>query len=457
MLTLVAGALIVVACTNNLANPAPAPTAPPDAFASTPTIAGIPTTTLTPPTTIPDERVVLQRVDPVSLQPLTAFDPIPVGDWMWGSKVSDDGRFLATTVGDDAGDTELRLFDLRSWQPVTKWSESADWIVHINEFGTVYYITYQSTPELRLATVDGNESTLVASLPLHYSVWGADAVSDEMILVYGTKPAEPGSGHPDQAFVSTIGLDETGGVITEIPVPGVQIGSVDPVSQGPWASYLYTSPSFTWDPVGRRLLIVHADEAVVTEVGIDSGQVVEHELTPPMEPLSAGARRWSALRSDGRSLYVATSAVALIEDDADWMVRSTPSGVMSIDTATWQVTASSDEAVSVAWVSPNGEGLIAAGFTTDESESVYVYESTGLYLLDAADLSVRVHYPPEHDDQSWGPVTFSEAGSIAYVSTWLNTPRVHALELASGEMLSTTESTETLEMIGPVGVLASNR
>jgi hypothetical protein len=86
-----------------------------------------------------------------------------------------------------------------------------------------------------------------------------------------------------------------------------------------------------------------------------------------------------------------------------------------------------------------------------------VYESTGLYLLDGADLSVRVHYPPEHDDQSWGPVTFSEAGSIAYVSTWLNIPSVHALELSSGEILSTTESTETLEMIGPVGVLASNR
>jgi hypothetical protein len=72
MVTLVAGALFVVACTNNLANPAPPPTAPPDAFASTPTIAGIPTTTLTP-TTIPDERVVLERVDPVSLQPVEAF------------------------------------------------------------------------------------------------------------------------------------------------------------------------------------------------------------------------------------------------------------------------------------------------------------------------------------------------------------------------------------------------
>jgi hypothetical protein len=31
------------------------------------------------------------------------------------------------------------------------------------------------------------------------------------------------------------------------------------------------------------------------------------------------------------------------------------------------------------------------------------------------------------------------------------------LELASGEILSTAESTETLEMIGQVGVLASNR
>jgi hypothetical protein len=128
-----------------------------------------------------------------------------------------------------------------------------------------------------------------------------------------------------------------------------------------------------------------------------------------------------------------------------------------IDTTTWAIVGQSTEPVSDFWISPTGDGLIASGYTTEESESVYLSQSTGMYLLDPSDLSIRVHYPPERDDQWWGPVTFSQAGSIAYVSTWLEKPLVHALELTSGEILSTVESTETLEMIGPVGVLASNR
>jgi hypothetical protein len=350
----------------------------------------------------------------------------------------------------------LRLIDLQSWQSVAAWPESGDFIAHINEFGTVYYISYLSTPEFRLATLDGNGSTLVAALPPHYSIWGADAVSEEMLVTYGTKPAEPGSGNPDQVAIATIELDEAGGVLTEIPLPEVRIGSVDPVSQGPWASYLYTSPSFTLDPVGGRLLIGHGDEDVVSEVNLETGEVIEHPVAGTVD-LGSGARRTSVLSPDGRTLYVATQSVELIEDDDDWRVITRPAGVKAIDTTTWDMVVRTDEPVSNIWVAPNGEALIASGYSTSESESVYVEESTGLYLLDPSDLSVRVHYPPEREDQFWGPVTFSEAGSIAYVSTWLNTPIVHALELASGEILSTAESTETLEMIGPVGVLASNR
>ena len=115
--TFVAVLLIVAACTNGGTSETQ-PAAPPDAFASTPTIGGIPTTTLTPPTTVPAERVALQRVDPVSLQPISAFDPIPMGDYIWGSKVSPDGSYLAATANQDSGSTELRLVDLHSWLPV---------------------------------------------------------------------------------------------------------------------------------------------------------------------------------------------------------------------------------------------------------------------------------------------------------------------------------------------------
>ncbi len=103
------------------------------------------------------------------------------------------------------------------------------------------------------------------------------------------------------------------------------------------------------------------------------------------------------------------------------------------------------------------ETLLGSGYTTEESESVSVSESTGLYLLDPSDLSVRVHYPPETPEQWWGPVTFTDSGVDRIRLDLGSSPKVNAIEMATGEFLSTAEGTETLEMIGPVGVLASNR
>jgi DNA-binding beta-propeller fold protein YncE len=450
--TFVAVLLIVVACTNGEASDTQ-PTAPPDAFASTPTIGGIPTTTLTP-TTIPAERVALQRVDPVSLQPMRAFDPIPMGDYIWGSKVSPSRSYLAATVNQDSGSTELRLVDLQSWLPVTSWPETADMIIDVTESGTIHFISYGSAAEFRSIAADAAESTVVASLPSQYGIWGAEPVNDELFILYGTKPAEPGAGNTEQALAMTVDLGNEG-ALSEILLPEVTVGTVDPVSQGPWAQYLYNSPSFTWDPTGSRLLVAHADEDVVSEVDPLSGEVTEHSVAGTVD-LGSGTRRLSAVSPDGRFLYIATHSVQLVEDDDDWLVRTSPSGVKTIDTTTWQMVVRTDEPISMIWVSPNG-GMLGSGYSTEESETVYLEESTGLYLLDASDLSTRVHYPAEQSQQFWGPVTFTESGSIAYPVTWASTPQVHALELATGEILSTVEATETLEMIGPAGVLASNR
>ena len=451
---LVALLLIVAACTES-STPSQ-PTAPPDAFASTPTIGPTTTTRPAPTTTLDLERVVLQRVDPVSLEPMTAFEPIPMGDALWGWVASPDGRYLAATVdANGSGDPEMRLVDLQSWIPVMTWPESGDFMFHVNEFGSVYFIRYRSSIEFRFAATDSTESTLIASLPAHYAVWGAEPVTEALFLFYGTKPAEPGSGQTEQVFVATIGLNEAGAVVNEIPVPQVRIGTVDPVSQGPWAGYLYTSPSFTWDPTGTRLLVAHGDEDVVSEVDVRTGAVVEHAVAGTVD-LGTGTRRTSDLSSDARFLHLATRSVELIEDDDDWMVITRPAGVKAIDTTTWEVVSRNDEPISDIWVSPSG-AMLGSGYTTEESESVSLSESTGLYLLDPSDLSVRVHYPPETPEQWWGPVTFTDSGSIAYASTWVQTPKVNAIEMATGEFLSTTEGTETLEMIGQVGVLASNR
>jgi len=448
---IVALVLALAACTESA--PPPQPTAPPDAFAPTPTI-GAPTTTLPPgsTTTLDIERVVIQRVDPVSLDPLSAFEPIPMGDWLWEPKTSPDGRFLAAAVGDDVAENQLRLVDLQSWLPAMSWATFPDLIIHVDDAGTVYFISYYERPQLHFSVLDGTGSTLIADLPEGMSVWGADMIGAQIVL-FGTRiPSAEGG---ELAMVATV--DVTNRKVTEIALPEVHVGPVEPVSQGPWASYLYNSPSFTLDRAGNRVLVAHANESSVTEVDLATGQAMQHDLADATATPDTGTRRWGAVSPDGRFLYVASRDVELIEDDDNWSVKTIPAGVATLDTSSWQVVATTDAEISDIYISPAGDRLVGSGYTTEESGSVSVSDSTGLFMLDPTDLTVLNHIPSERSDQGWGAVTFSSAGAIAYAWTWLDTPRVHAMELSSGKMLSTAEGVETLAMVGPVGVLASNR
>ena len=93
-----------------------------------------------------------------------------------------------------------------------------------------------------------------------------------------------------------------------------------------------------------------------------------------------------AVSPDGRFLYVASRDVELIEDDDNWLVNTIPAGVATIDTTTWQVVARTEEPISDIYISQVGR-LLGSGYTTEESESVYVSESTGLYMLDRSSLA----------------------------------------------------------------------
>ena len=367
---LVALVLALAACTEE-ASP-PQPTAPPDAFASTPTIGPSTTTRPAPTTTLDAERVVIQRVDPVSLDPLSAFEPIPMGDWLWEPKTSPDGRFLAATVGDDNAENQLRLVDLQSWLPATSWVAFPDQIIHVDDSGTVYFISYFETPQIHLAILDGTGSTVIADLPEGMSVWGADMLG-ELIVLFGT--LIPSTEGVERALVATV--DIVSREVTVIDLPEVHVGPVEPISQGPWASYLYNSPSFTFDQAGQRVLVAHANESAVTEVDLASGQATQHDLNDATVTPETGTRRWGAVSPDGRFLYVASRDVELIEDDDNWLVNTIPAGVATIDTSTWQVVARTEEPISDIYISPAGDRLVASGYTTEESESVYVSESTG--------------------------------------------------------------------------------
>lgn len=116
-----------------------------------------------------------------------------------------------------------------------------------------------------------------------------------------------------------------------------------------------------------------------------------------------------------------------------------------------------DAPISVIALSPAGDRIIGSGYETDEGESEYHFESSGLFVLDSRDLRALTHHPPGQSEQAYWPITFSNDAGVAYVSSWVGHQRIDAVDLASGEVLATAENPEFLDMIGPIEVLASTR
>jgi hypothetical protein len=445
----VAPLLMLAACTEAAAPPQP--TAPPDAFASTPTIGPSTTTRPAPTTTLDIERAAIQRVDPRTLEPVAGFEPIPMGDWFWGARPSPSGRYFAVTVSHDIGLNEIRLIDVEEWQQVATWAEYSDTEIQVSDDATLYFLRGEQVRRLRPGDLN---SEIVADLPSGFSTWaGPEASPDGRFNFVGTRSL--GSDGTMEAFVSIV--DARTGQVTQIDLPDVRVGAVDPVSQGPWAGYLYNSPSFSWDREANRLLAVHAHEDVVSEIDLESAIATEHGFSGPGVDPSTGTRRWSTLSPEGDVLYVSSTDVTLVEDDDDWSVTTTPAGAVAIDTNTWGVKAETDAAISELHLSPGGDRLLASGYETEEGEFVSQSSSSGLFLLDATDLSTMVHLEAERSDQGYWPITFSADNRIGYVATWSGLQQIHSIDLTTGEVLATAENQEFLDMIGSVRVLGATR
>jgi hypothetical protein len=393
---------------------------------------------------------MIQRVNPRTLEPSAEFEPIPMGDYFWGHRPSPSHRYFAVTVSHDNGINEIRLIDVEEWRQVESWAEYADSEIHAADDATLYFLRGEQVRRVRPGETN---SQIVADLPSGFSTWaGPEASIDGRFNFVGTRSIN--SDGAQEAFVSIV--DPATGEVTQIDLPEVHVGAVDPISQGPWAGYLYNSPSFSWDRNANRLLAVHANEDVVSEVDVSSRVVTERTFSGFGADTSTGTRRWSALSPDGRVLYVSNTDVTLIEDDDDWSVTTSPAGGIAIDTATWEVVARTDAPISDIYLSPAGDRLMASGYEMEEGATVSRANSSGLFLLDASDLTTLAHHEPEISDEGYA-ITFNQDAGVAYAFTWIGMQRIKAIDLATGEVLTTAENREFLDMIGPVGVLASTR
>jgi hypothetical protein len=447
--------LVLVACTRPLATPNTGlPLAPPDTLSA-------PTTTRPAPTTTLDvEHTSISRVDPITLEPLAEYGPLPMGDWAdwYWSDISDDGRWLAITVGNERrGSSELRLVDLENWVVAMSWPVSMGGPLHVDDLGTVH--SFGGSAELlSYSTAAGGiiEST---GMPVGFSTWFPIDSRRDTLRMFGSTT----TGMASQASIVVVDLPS--GELRQLPLPEVPFGAVDQLEISPTETAVVdATPAVVWKP--ESAIVVHAGEDVVTEVDLTTGASTVHRFGPAELEISEeldgsldnqvaylSNPRTAALAPDGRTLFVATQVSELISSEGSWQTSSTPMGVIAIDTVDWEVIDSLDAPISSISISPDGDRLLGTGYRDTQAVNSYTYESSSYYLIDPSNLGILSEFGLEDPTtDSFGPVSYGPDG-LAYLTSWGGPmAEIQVVELANGNVVNTFTGPE-LWMLGPFGVL----
>ncbi|MDP9495969.1 MAG: hypothetical protein M3P87_12120 [Actinomycetota bacterium] len=455
--------LAVVACTGPEITAVTQPMAPPDTFA--------PTTTQTtqPGTTSPVDidRASIYPVDPTTLEATPGLDPIPVGDWFWGA-TSDNGRWLALYAGNDTGvASDLRLIDVVDWETVSTWDFVTDQPLYVTDDGAVYSFE-GSSPNIKLSrrTAGHPDAEAVARLPDDFFSWYQIEVVQGNAAILGYRAVD---GRSD-GEASIVTVDLSSGTVTQIPLPGVDFGVIEEVDIAEiYPGVLDVTPAVVWDHQAFRALVVHANQDVVTEVDLASKEVIDHHfgpeasawgelfawLVPPARAAGGGyarTQRTAVLSADRSALYIATMLGDITVDDTGWTSQNLPTGIITVDTATWQVVDRLDAPISDIFLSPDGGRLLATGYGYTQTRASYEPQATGYYVIDPTDLDVLARYDPgQPNAYHWG-FSFSRDARLGYVITSDIQTEIDVIDLERGVILNTRNGAE-FQIFGEIGVL----
>lgn len=463
LLAVIALIAVTVACTRPEITAITEPLAPPDTFAPSTTV----TTQRRTTTTIDTERAAIYRVDPITLEPIAGFDPIPVGDWFWGV-TSNNGAWLALYAGDETGvSSDLKLIDVDDWETVSTWDFVGEQPLYVTDDGTIYSFE-GSSPSIKLSrrTAGQPDAEVVARLPDDFFSWYEIDLLQGNAAILGYRSVEGRSG--GEAVIVTVDLSN--GAITEIPLPGVDFGIVEEVDIAEtYPAVIDASPAVVWDHEEYRALVVHANKDVVTEVDLATKEVSDHHFGPEssawgqlfawlVPPARAGGgayastRRMAVMSADRSSLYIATMIGDIAVDETGWSSLHLPTGIITVDTATWQVVDRLDAPISEIFLSPTGDRLLATGYGYTQTRDTYESNASGFYVIDPIDLDVIARYDPgQPTELHWG-FSFSRDAQLGYVTASDTQTEIDVIDLETGVILNTRSDPE-IQMFGDIGVL----
>ncbi|MEX1134866.1 MAG: hypothetical protein WED83_08495 [Acidimicrobiia bacterium] len=470
LLGVVALLVATVACTRPEAVPSTEPLALPDSFAPSTTV----TTQAGTTTTVDIERAAIYPVDPVTLEALDGFDPIPMGDWYdwYWADVSDNGSWLAMNVGQDDRDvSEVRLINIDAWETVATWAASYGSSIQVSNDGTVYSVTSGSPNPQKLSRMSASlqQPVIVAKLPPGFYAWPGSHLNGDQAVMFGPISGDINRYNTGEATIVTVDLAT--GAVREIPLPGVEVGIIAEVDIGEaFPGLVDASPAVVWDHEVSKALIVHATRQVVTEVDLATGKVTEHQFGAEVwrwGPLFTGTTgqgggafvgnsRVAVLSQDERALYVATTVGEFVVGDEGWSATTTSTGIATIDTENWQIVDRLDAPISEVHLSPDGDRLLATGYSYTEGTNEYEYTSSGSYVIDPVGLEVIAHHDPDQADRNYGAFSFSNDSHLGYVTSWGQQANIDVVDLETGAILHTRSDPE-IQIFGEVGILGEVR
>jgi hypothetical protein len=304
---------------------------------------------------------------------------------------------------------------------------------------------------------------IVVDLPSQFSTWDLPRQWGGRILLAG-QTFDSTSG---QGTLSIIGVDQSTGVTAEVALPEARIGATELADLGDDRTGIIDSyPALAWDEDNDRLVVVHATEDVVTELDLRTWETTPHRFGPGSDDhagdpiaqhemnssdLWTSTRRTAALGSGGAVMYVAGLIGEFAERDDSPVSIMRPSGIMAVDTRTWEIVDRLDAPISDLFISPDGHRLIGTGYSQESTTSRYLSESSGLYVIDPIDLEVIVHHPPDRAEQYFGAVSYSRDRSLAYVTSYSTVDIVDVIDLDSGAIVGNRRS---IQVFGEVATVA---
>lgn len=338
------GLLLVVACSEDVAESTAG------AVSASTTIAA-PSTTASPPTTSTTQPVAaaghLIKLDPLTLEPVPGLDPFPLMSDSWTMLSVDQSSLLRFEWDERVQINYGTVIDVEAWEQIGRF-ELGPHTGRVVLESTLYAYDHVEG-HLLAVDVRTGEITTVATWPQGLWLWDdLHVLSNGRIAALGTASADTTDPTPEY---SVFVYDPNSAATTEIPVGEMErVNEHTGVFDGDYEIPDSNSPGVAW---GRdRVYVVHADGPEVLEVDVEAGGARIH--TPDLNSWwdrlwatwipaasakgpSLGTYTSAALSPDGRHLYISGNR-QVVETAADGSLIDTSEhmGLMVIDTETWE-------------------------------------------------------------------------------------------------------------------------